>query len=142
MKVWKNVLFWVVAIVALAILSNISGFGAGERAFGGNQIAFSEFMNLVESKDVESVVIAGPDISGKLVNGGRFSTYAPNDPSIFETMRQAGVKVEARPMDNTADTFWGVFVSWFPMILLIGVWVFFMRQANAGNRPVGVIGDI
>ncbi len=134
MKVWKSVLFWLVAIVALAIFSNLSGLGAKGETFSRNQIAFSEFMNLVESKNVESVVIAGHDVSGKLVDGGRFYTYAPYDPSIYETMRQAGVKVEAKPADNTADTFWGVFVSWFPMVLLIGVWVFFMRQANAGNN--------
>lgn len=134
MKVWKSVLFWVVALVVLAVLSNISGIGSGRGTFGGNQIAFSEFMNLVESKSVESVVIAGHDVNGKLTDGGRFYTYAPYDPSIYETMRQAGVKVEAKPADNTADTFWGVFVSWFPMVLLIGVWVFFMRQANAGNN--------
>ena len=134
MKVWKSVLFWVVALVVLAVLSNISGIGSGRGTFGGNQIAFSEFMNLVESKSVESVVIAGHDVNGKLTDGGRFYTYAPYDPSIYETMRQAGVRVEAKPADNTADTFWGVFVSWFPMVLLIGVWVFFMRQANAGNN--------
>ena len=134
MKVWKSVLFWFVAIIALAILSNLSSLGSRGRTFNNNQIAFSEFMNLVENKNVESVVIAGPDISGRLVDGGRFSTYAPNDPSVFEALRKADVKVEAKPMDNTADTFWGVFVSWFPMVLLIGVWVFFMRQANAGNN--------
>lgn len=133
MKVWKSVLFWVVAIVVMAVLSNVSGFGAKSGTFNNNQMAFSEFMNLVESKDVESVVVAGHDINGKLTDGSSFYTYAPYDPSIYETMRQAGVKVEARPVDNTADTFWGVFVSWFPMVLLIGVWVFFMRQANAGN---------
>ena len=64
MKIWKSVLFWVVAIVVLAILSNISGMGTKGGAFGSNQIAFSEFMNLVESKDVESVVVAGHDVTG------------------------------------------------------------------------------
>lgn len=134
MKAGKSILFWLAAIVIMTVLSNMSGLGARQSAGGNTQVlAFSDFMNQVEAKNVESVAISGPDIRGVLSGGTRFYTYAPNDPTMFETLRKAGVRVEAQPEDNTANTFWGVFVSWFPMILLIGVWVFFMRQANAGN---------
>ena len=134
MKIWKSVLFWFVAIVALAIFSNLSGMGSRGTSFGNNQIAFSEFLDLVEAKNVASVVVSGNDVNGRKTDGSSFYTYAPYDPSMYEKLREADVRVEVKPMDNTADTFWGVFVSWFPMVLLIGVWVFFMRQANAGNN--------
>ncbi len=135
MKTGKSLLFWVAAIIVLAIISNLLGAGAKNSASGrNNNVAFSDFMNLVESKGIESVSISGPHINGFLTDGRKFYTYAPNDPMMFENLRKSGIKVEAKPEDNTADTFWGVFVSWFPMILLIGVWVFFMRQANAGNN--------
>lgn len=129
-------MFWLAAIVIMTLLSNMAGMGSKQQAAGnGNTrtLAFSDFMNQVEAKNVDSVAISGPDVVGTLSNGTLFYTYAPDDPSMYETLRKAGVRVEARPEDNTANTFWGVFVSWFPMILLIGVWIFFMRQANAGN---------
>lgn len=129
-------MFWLAAIVIMTLLSNMAGMGSKQQAAGnGNTrtLAFSDFMNQVEAKNVDSVAISGPDVVGTLSDGTRFYTYAPDDPSMYETLRKAGVRVEARPEDNTANTFWGVFVSWFPMILLIGVWIFFMRQANAGN---------
>ena len=132
MRTGKSILFWVAAILAMTIISNIFNLG-NKRSSMSNTLAFSDFMNQVEAKNVESVSISGPDINGVMTNGARFYTYAPNDPTMFETLRKAGIRVEAKPQDNTADTFWGVFVSWFPMILLRGVWVFFMRQANAGN---------
>ena len=133
MKAGKSLLLWIAVIVILAVISNIIGMGAKDNAARGGNLAFSDFMNLVENKGISSVSISGPNITGYLNNGTKFSTYAPNDPMIFENLRKSGVRVEAKPEDNTADTFWGIFVSWFPMILLIGVWVFFMRQANAGN---------
>ena len=132
MRTGKSILFWVAAILAMTIISNIFNLG-NKHSSMSNTLAFSDFMNQVEAKNIESVSISGPDINGVMTNGARFYTYAPNDPTMFETLRKAGIRVEAKPQDNTADTFWGVFVSWFPMILLIGVWVFFMRQANAGN---------
>lgn len=134
MKAGKSILFWLAAIVIMTVLSNMAGLENRQSSVGNTQtLAFSDFMNQVEAKRVDSVAISGPDIRGRLSDGTGFYTYAPDDPSMYETLRKAGVRVEARPEDNTANTFWGVFVSWFPMILLIGVWIFFMRQANAGN---------
>ena len=134
MKAGKNLLFWIAAIVAIALLSNLAGMNGREQMTRRNNLAFSDFMNSVEAKKVESVEISGRDVVGRMTDGTRFYSYAPYDPSMYETLRKSGVKVEAKPQDNTADTFWGIFVSWFPMILLIGVWVFFMRQANSGNN--------
>ncbi len=133
MKAGKSILFWLGAIVALTLISNLAGLGT-KKMSPRNALPFSEFMNQVEAKNVSSVTISGPDVNGQLSDGTSFYTYAPDDPSMYETLRKSGVRVEAKPIDNSADTFWGVFVSWFPMILLIGVWVFFMRQANSGNN--------
>ena len=133
MKAGKSILFWLGAIVVLTLISNMAGLGT-KKMSPRNALPFSEFMNQVEAKNVSSVTISGPDVNGQLADGTSFYTYAPDDPSMYETLRKSGVRVEAKPIDNSADTFWGVFVSWFPMILLIGVWVFFMRQANSGNN--------
>ena len=133
MKAGKSILFWLGAIVVLTLISNMAGLGT-KKMSPRNALPFSEFMNRVEAKNVSSVTISGPDVNGQLSDGTSFYTYAPDDPSMYETLRKSGVRVEAKPIDNSADTFWGVFVSWFPMILLIGVWVFFMRQANSGNN--------
>ncbi len=132
MKQSKSFLIWLVALLVLSMfMGGINN--AGQRA-GSEKLAFSDFMNLAESKKVSEVLIEGSDISGTLSDGKKFYSYSPYDPTMVETLRQNGVKVEARPQDTSSSTFWSVFVSWFPMILLVGVWIYFMRQANSGNN--------
>lgn len=132
MGMGKNFLIWLGVFLALSLAVNIWG-GNPARA-GAEKIAFSEFMDRVENKQVAEVVISGASISGVATNGAKFYTYAPYDPSMVESLRKNDVKVTAQPEDNTGSNLWGIFVSWFPMLLLIGVWVFFMRQANSGNN--------
>ncbi len=109
-------------------------FGKGSpMTSAGAQLPFSEFMNQVENRKVAEVTVSGPDVYGTYTEGGKFYTYTPYDPTMIETLRKNGVVVNAKPEDTSANTFWGILISWFPMILLIGVWIFFMRQANAGN---------
>ena len=131
MKQFKSMAVWLIALIILSVLMN----GAGPSYQGkGQSLAFSDFMNMAENKKVSSVVIEGPQITGVLTDGSAFNSYSPYDPSMVETLRKNGVKVEARPLDTSSSTFWNVFVSWFPMILLVGVWIYFMRQANSGNN--------
>jgi len=132
MRIGKNLIFWIVAFILVFGLAQISDRQSGNWQRGA-EVAFSDFMGMAENNQVSKVVVAGPDIRGTYANGQNFYTYAPYDPTMIETLRKHGVRVEAKPEDTSANTLWGVFVSWFPMILLIGVWVFFMRQANAGN---------
>lgn len=132
MRQGRNLIFWLLAIVLLSSLMN--SFNENSKKSGVEALAFSDFMNEAENKRIAEVKISGADISGKLNDGKSFSTYAPYDPSMVETLRKNGVKVTAEPEDTSANTFWGVVISWFPMILLIGVWIFFMRQANSGNN--------
>lgn len=132
MGMGKNFFIWLAVFVALSFAANL--WSGNTVSSGAEQLAFSEFMDKVENKQISEVTISGASISGKSVSGARFYTYAPYDPTMVENLRKHDVKVTALPEDNTSNNLWGIFVSWFPMLLLIGVWVFFMRQANSGNN--------
>lgn len=132
MKINKNFLIWALIFLGLFILTNVGGLS--NEAGSKTKLAFSDFMSEAESKRIAEVTVSGPDVYGKMVDGTSFYTYAPYDPSMIETLRKNDVKVNAKPMDTGSSTFWSIFVSWFPMLLLIGVWIFFMRQANSGNN--------
>lgn len=132
MGMGRNFFIWLGVFVALSLAVSLWG-GDPVRA-GAEKLAFSEFMDRVESKQIAEVFISGANISGTYTDGKKFYTYAPYDPTMVENLRQNDVKVTAAPEDNTSNNLWGIFVSWFPMLLLIGVWIFFMRQANSGNN--------
>ena len=126
MKSGKNLIIWLGIFLLLSAI--ISTFSEKARMANVEQLAFSDFMNEAENKRVAEVNISGHDISGITTDGRKFYTYAPNDPTMFETLRQNGVRVNAKPVDTSSNTFWGIVISWFPMLLLVGVWIFFMRQ--------------
>ena len=132
MKVNKNFLIWALIFLGLFILTSVNGTNSGPSMH--EKLAFSDFMSEAENKHVAEVTVSGPDVNGKMIDGTSFYTYAPYDPSMIETLRKNNVKINAKPVDTGSSTFWGIFVSWFPMLLLIGVWIFFMRQANSGNN--------
>ena len=132
MKFGKNALIWIVAFIALTAIFSYSenkNFAADHE-----KLAFSDFMDKVKDKHVADVTISGGEISGTTTDGRKFVTFAPYSPTTVDTLLENDVKVEAQPKDTSGDTFWGILISWFPMILLIGVWIFFMRQASAGNN--------
>ncbi len=132
MKFGKNALIWIIAFVALTAIFSYSE----NKNFASDyeKLAFSDFMNKVKDKHVANVSISGGEISGSTTDGRKFVTYAPYSPTTVDTLLENDVKIEAQPKDTSGDTFWSILISWFPMILLIGVWVFFMRQASAGNN--------
>lgn len=132
MRAGRSIIVWLIAIVLLTSLMNM--FGEGSAHATAENLAFSDFMKDVESKRISEVTITGAEISGSYLDGHKFYTYAPEDPTMVETLRNSGVKVTAKPEGSAAGTFWSVLISWFPMILLIGVWVYFMRQASSGNN--------
>ena len=132
MRTGKNIIVWLLAIVLLSMVMNM--FTGDVKKNGAEPLAFSDFMNQAENKRIGEVSIEGANIYGKTTDGKSFYTYAPNDPTMVETLRNNNVKVSAKPEDTSANTFWGIIISWFPMILLVGVWIFFMRQANSGNN--------
>lgn len=132
MKLGKNVVVWLIAFV---VLSTVMSFFEN-RNFASNHenLAFSDFMNEVKSKRIASVTMSGAEIYSMTNDGKKYVTYAPYSPSTVDTLLENNVKVEAKPQDTSGDTLWSIIISWFPMILLVGVWIFFMRQASAGNN--------
>ena len=139
MRAGRSIIVWLIAIVLLTSLMNM--FGEGSAHATAENLAFSDFMKDVEGKRISEVTITGAEISGSYLDGHKFYTYAPEDPTMVETLRNSGVKVTAKPEGSAAGTFWSVLISWFPMILLIGVWVYFMRQASSGNNKAMSFGQ-
>lgn len=127
----KNLALWI--IIGLLVLALFNMFQGTSQRAGVNELAFSEFVTRVEEGDVRSVTIKGNQIYGNLQSGGNFQTYAPNDPQLVERLTEKGVTIRAEPSEEGSPTLWGVLISWFPMLLLIGVWIFFMRQMQGGG---------
>ena len=98
-----------------------------------NSIIFSEFLSEVDNGRVVEVQIQGNNIQGILSNGEQFKTYSPNDPNLIEKLTEKGVNISASPLDEKMPSLLGVLLSWFPMLLLIAVWIFFMRQMQGGK---------
>ena len=99
-----------------------------------SSMPFSDFMSRVEEGKVADVIIKGHVVQGHLTDGGTaFSTYLPDGANVSDKLLAKNIKVNAQPDDTGAPTFWSIFLSWFPMLLLVGVWIFFMRQMQAGG---------
>ena len=96
------------------------------------EIVFSDFMSAVDRGDIQEVVIQGHNIQGKYKNGERFRTFAPTDPDLVKSLRDKKVKIAAKPEDDS-PWYMVLLLNWFPMLLLIGVWMFFMRQMQVGG---------
>jgi cell division protease FtsH len=97
-----------------------------------NDLNYTQFLAKVRQGEVVSVKIQGSRISGVLVNDQRFTSYAPDDPTLVDTLVKSNVQVKAEPQED-APWYMTVLISWFPMLLLIGVWIFFMRQMQGGG---------
>ncbi|MGE3627598.1 MAG: ATP-dependent zinc metalloprotease FtsH, partial [Hyphomicrobiales bacterium] len=92
----------------------------------------------VESGNITDVTISGNQISGHYSDGRGFQSYAPNDPTLVDRLYKKGVRITARPSDEGVPSLFDVLISWFPMLLLIAVWIFFMRQMQSGGgRAMG-----
>ena len=134
---FRNFAIWVIIGLLLVALFNLFQNPAQGRR--GNEIPYSEFLHAVEAKSVSEVLIQGRRISGKFSDSAApFVTYAPEDPGLVERLRKQNIKIAARPTEEEVPSFLNVLVSWFPMLLLIAVWVFFMRQMQSGSgRAMG-----
>ena len=102
-------------------------------------IVFSDFVAHVEKGQVTEVTIQGDNISGKLLGGKSFKTFAPKDASLISMLKDKGVRISAKPLDDS-PWYVTILISWFPMILLIGIWIFFMRQMQAGGGKAMAFG--
>ncbi len=125
---YKNLALWLVISLVMILLFNLFN----QSRVQDREISYTEFMTQVEKGLVVGVVIQGQEISGTNVNGVRFKTFAPQDVELIKILRNAGVSIKVKP-PTESPWYMTVLVSWFPMILLIGVWIFFMRQMQGGG---------
>ncbi|MBN1840842.1 MAG: ATP-dependent zinc metalloprotease FtsH [Deltaproteobacteria bacterium] len=125
---YKNLALWLVISLVMILLFNVFN----QSRVQDREISYTEFMSRVEKGLVAGVLIQGQEISGSDVNGLRFKTFAPHDADLIKILRSHGVTIKVKP---PAESPWymTILVSWFPMILLIAVWIFFMRQMQGGG---------
>jgi len=129
---FKNLATWAIIILLSVGLFNLFQNPQKESATKNN-IAFSKFLNEVDSGRVVEVEIQGNNISGLLSDGSNFNTYSPNYPDLVARLSDKGVNIVATPLEDKMPSLLGILLSWFPMLLLIGVWIFFMRQMQGGK---------
>ena len=129
---FRNLIMWAVIIVLTIGLYNM--FKNPQRTVNqNNNVIFSEFLSEVDNGRVMQVEIQGNNIKGVMANGETFTTFAPNDPNLIQKLTDKGVSISAAPIDEKMPSLLGVLLSWFPMLLLIAVWIFFMRQMQGGK---------
>ena len=128
----RNVALWVVIGLLVFALFNLFQGSSTQRG-PQTTLAFSDFLVSVDSGEVRDVVIKGNNVTGHYRDGRNFGTYTPNDPTLIEKLNKKGVRITAQPSEDGSPTLWGILISWFPMLLLIGVWIFFMRQMQGGT---------
>ncbi len=127
----KNVVLWIIIGLLLIVLFNLFQGSSNNR--NTSKISFSDFIAATESGNVSEVNINGSNVTGFLNDGRSFSTYVPNYPNLVDKLNESGVKITAEPSERSMHPLLSVLLSWFPMLLLIGVWIFFMRQMQGGG---------
>ncbi|MDG2065527.1 MAG: ATP-dependent zinc metalloprotease FtsH [SAR324 cluster bacterium] len=129
----RNIGIWLVIGLVMLMLFNL----LGPKESNERKISFSEFISQIESGSVLEVSIRGSQIHGVSDTNGSFQTQAPNYPALFEILDRHQVRVRVEPTDQT-NLFMAILNSWLPMILIIGIWLFFMRQVQGGgNKAMG-----
>ncbi|MDD9856624.1 MAG: ATP-dependent zinc metalloprotease FtsH [Gammaproteobacteria bacterium] len=126
----KNILLWLV--IAMVLVSVFNNFTNSDRSSGG-EIDYSTFLTHVQQGNIAQVEIDDRVIRGTTHGGDLFTTYAPNDPKLVDDLFTHGVKIKARKEEETS-LLMHLLISSFPILLLVGVWIFFMRQMQGGGR--------
>jgi cell division protease FtsH len=127
----RNLMMW--GVVVLLVLGLYNLFQNPGSITGKTEMPFSTFLTEVDKGNIVSVDIRGSEISGNFRDGKGFKTYSPNYPNLVEKLSAKGVSITAGPREEKGPSLWGIILSWFPMLLLIGVWIFFMRQMQGGK---------
>ncbi|MSM38612.1 MAG: ATP-dependent zinc metalloprotease FtsH [Geobacter sp.] len=125
---YKNLALWLVISLMMILLFNL--FNKPKPT--SERLNYSEFITAVDTGKVSSVTIQGNDIIGKFSDGKEFRSFKPGDANLTTMLLEKKIAVTARPEEEKVSWF-SIFISWFPLILLVGVWIFFMRQMQAGG---------
>jgi len=129
----RNFAFWLIILILLLAL--FSAFKGPSGSDNRSEISYSEFLSGVNSGNISSVTIQENNIAGQMTNGMTFQTYAPYDASLIDKLSAKGVDINAKPIESSVlGTF---LLSWLPFIVLIGIWVFFMRKMQGGGGAMG-----
>lgn len=128
---FRNLTPWLVIGFVLLVIFNMFDENANRGKV--EEIPYSAFLQEVEGKRVKNVVITGSTLTGELSDDARFKTIAPNDPNLVNVLRENGIRFEVKDQSRSMHPLLSILISWFPMLLLIGVWIFFMRQMNSGG---------
>ena len=127
----RNMALWlVIALLVFALFNLFQGTAQRGQEL---PLAFSDFLTSVEAGDIRDVTLQGSGITGHYRDGRNFSTYAPDNANLVPILTKYGVRISALPYDDDSPTLFSILISWFPMLLLIGVWIFFMRQMQSGG---------
>ncbi|MEL0112083.1 MAG: ATP-dependent metallopeptidase FtsH/Yme1/Tma family protein, partial [Rickettsiales bacterium] len=133
----RNLALWIIIVILMVGLFNLFQGSSGRSVQA--EVPYSQFISEVDRGEISSVVIEGNKITGFYKNGSSaFNVVAPDDPKLVERLMAQGVEVKARQADDEMPALFAVLINWFPMLLLIGVWIFFMRQMQSGGgRAMG-----
>jgi len=130
---YRNFALW--AIIALLLIALFNLFQSPSQRSASQEVPYSQFINDVSSGRVRSVTITGDKILGTFADSGTtFQTYSPGDPDLVKRLEAKDVTITAHPQTDGSNSLIGILISWLPMILILGVWIFFMRQMQGGSR--------
>jgi cell division protease FtsH len=127
----KNIILWIIIGLLLVALFNL--FQGTQSNRTSSNISFSDFLSAADSGIISEVNIRGNSVEGYFNDGRPFVTYSPNYPNLIDKLNSNGIKITAEPADKSMHPLLSILLSWFPMLLLIGVWIFFMRQMQGGG---------
>jgi len=130
-NMFKSIAIWLV--VALVLMTVFNQFNTRQQQAPQSQLDYSQFLEEVKQGHITKVTIEGRTLKATTADGNRITSYAPSDIWMVSDLLKNGVKVEAKP-EEEPSMLMNIFVSWFPMVLLIGVWIFFMRQMQGGGK--------
>ena len=127
----KNLAAWAIIVIFLLAIFNLFQDNSSQNR--QVSLPYSEFLAQVKLNNVNDVTIKENNIIGHFQSGEEFTTYTPNDPTLITKLTESGVKVTAAPLDERVSPILGMLLNWLPMLLFIGVWIFFMRQMQGGK---------
>ena len=135
-NLFKNLAVWL--LIGFLVFLVVDFYQGSSPNKPSQALSYSNFLTEVKNGNVSRVEIRGNNIKGELNNGSVFTTYSPNDQGLISRLEKSSVEIIALPLENNSPGLLDILISWFPMLLLIGVWIFFMRQMQSGSgRAMG-----